>query len=50
MAYFDPPSLFTTLTPMTDQEEDVVQVSFVTNNAAIRVTDTPIAVPLRLTR
>jgi hypothetical protein len=33
-----------------ERDEEVVQVSFVTKNARIRVTDKPIAVPLRLTR
>jgi hypothetical protein len=32
------------------RDDEVVQVSFVTKNAKIRVTDKPIAVPLRLTR
>jgi hypothetical protein len=31
-------------------DDDMVQVSFVTKNAKIRVTDAPIAVPMRLTR
>ena len=35
---------------MDDDIDEVVQVSFFTKNAAIRVTEQPIAVPVRLTR